>query len=203
MDASVHVIDYVIFCVVIVGSLLIGVYYSFSQKSSSEYLQGRRQLGLLPVSISMMVSFISAVTMQASASDTWLYMYHYRMSLYSLFCVQGVPGEVYTRGLYQFLPNIVSITASFLAIWTFVPVFYNLNLISTFQVKMNEISHKATVTILFWVFCSILRSASSRERLRSLRVYPWCATAFCSWVLRRSGQHRCCRVFLILQPTST
>ena len=67
MDASVHVIDYVIFCVVIVGSLLIGVYYSFSQKSSSEYLQGRRQLGLLPVSISMMVSFISAVTMQASA----------------------------------------------------------------------------------------------------------------------------------------
>ena len=69
MDTSVQVVDYVIFVVVIVGSLLIGVYFSFSQKSSSEYLQGRRQMGLVPVSISMMVSFISAVTMQVRRSS--------------------------------------------------------------------------------------------------------------------------------------
>ena len=156
MDASVHVIDYVIFCVVIVGSLLIGVYYSFSQKSSSEYLQGRHQLGLLPVSISMMVSFISAVTMQASVSDTctcicilYVSLQNVTIFLNPIVLCLGSSGRVYTRGLYQFLPNIVSITASFLAIWTFVPVFYNLHLTSTFQVKMNEISHKATVTILF------------------------------------------------------
>ena len=50
--------------------------------------------------------------------------------------VQGVPGEVYTRGLYQFLPNLLAVYGSFLAIFTFVPVYYNLRLTSTFQVRI-------------------------------------------------------------------
>ena len=63
---SVHVLDYVIFFGVLLGSLAIGIYYSFSQKSSSEYLQGKRRMRLVPVSISMTVSFVSAVTMQVN-----------------------------------------------------------------------------------------------------------------------------------------
>lgn len=64
VDIDIHILDYVIFVGVIIGSLCIGVYYSCSQRSSSEYLQGRRKMGLVPVSISMMVSFVSAITMQ-------------------------------------------------------------------------------------------------------------------------------------------
>ena len=66
MDSSIslHVLDYVIFFGVLLGSLTIGIYYSFSQKSSSEYLQGKRRMRLVPVSIAMIVSFVSAVTMQ-------------------------------------------------------------------------------------------------------------------------------------------
>ena len=47
---------------------------------------------------------------------------------------QGVPAEVYVYGLYQFLPNLIAAWGSFVAIWTFLPLYYNLRLTSVFQV---------------------------------------------------------------------
>ena len=66
LEANIHVLDYVIFLGVLVGSLAIGIYYSFSQRSSTEYLQGGRRMALVPVSISMMVSFVYAITIQVA-----------------------------------------------------------------------------------------------------------------------------------------
>ena len=63
-DLSVSVVDYIVLVSVLLFSLGIGIFYSYRQKTSEEYLHGGRQMALVPVSISLVVSFISAVTMQ-------------------------------------------------------------------------------------------------------------------------------------------
>ena len=52
-------------------------------------------------------------------------------------CSQGVPAEVYSHGFYQMLPNLLSEAGSLLAVWTFVPLYYNLQVVSVFQVHVH------------------------------------------------------------------
>ena len=61
------IFDYIVFSVVLLVSVGIGIFYSFRQKTSSEYLHGEHQMSLAPVSISLVVSYISAFTMQVRA----------------------------------------------------------------------------------------------------------------------------------------
>ena len=68
-DYSVSVVDYIVLVAVLLISLGIGIFYSCRQKTSEEYLHGGRQMSVIPVSISLVVSFISAITMQVSWSD--------------------------------------------------------------------------------------------------------------------------------------
>jgi Na+/proline symporter len=61
-----HIADYCIFAVTIVTSLGIGVYYALSggkQRTTSEYFVGNRKMAILPVAISLMVSFESSIMM--------------------------------------------------------------------------------------------------------------------------------------------
>ena len=61
---TVSVLDYIALVIVLLASLGIGVFYSCKQQTQEEYLHGGRQLRLIPVTISMVVSFVSAITMQ-------------------------------------------------------------------------------------------------------------------------------------------
>ena len=65
-DANVNtsIVDYIVLAGVLIASLGIGIFYSYKQKTSEEYLHGGRRMPLIPVSISLVVSFISAITMQ-------------------------------------------------------------------------------------------------------------------------------------------
>ena len=57
-----HWVDYLVLALVLLGSLGTGVFFACSggkQKTTSEYFQGNRQLSVLPVSMSIMVSYIS------------------------------------------------------------------------------------------------------------------------------------------------
>ena len=56
------VVDYCVFGGTLLMSLMIGVFYAFRGKhTNEEMLLGNRQLRVLPVSISVMVSFLSAI----------------------------------------------------------------------------------------------------------------------------------------------
>ena len=56
------VADYCVFGGTLLMSLMIGAFYAFrGQHSNDEMLLGNRQLKVLPVSISVMVSFLSAI----------------------------------------------------------------------------------------------------------------------------------------------
>lgn len=61
-----HAVDYLIFFLTILISLSIGVYHAFTggkQKTTSEFFVGDRKMSVLPVALSMMVTFESSILM--------------------------------------------------------------------------------------------------------------------------------------------
>ena len=111
---QLHIVDYVVFAATLAISLGIGVYHSFvggKQKTIEEYLLGNRQMGFIPVTLSMMVSYISTINLL------------------------GYPAEMYAFGAQYWLGVFGVVLGACLASWVFVPLFYPLQLVS-----VNEVS---------------------------------------------------------------
>ncbi|WAR28029.1 SC5A8-like protein [Mya arenaria] len=71
-DHIFHIADYVIFGATIAISLGIGLYYALSggkQRTTSEYFVGNRQMTIIPVAISLMVSFESSIMMLGTPAE--------------------------------------------------------------------------------------------------------------------------------------
>ncbi|XP_077564130.1 sodium-coupled monocarboxylate transporter 2-like [Haemaphysalis longicornis] len=107
-----HAADYCVLVAVLGLSSFIGVYFAWKDRRSTnnkEFLVGNRQLQLFPVTMSMMASFLSAIT------------------------ILGVPSEIFIHGS-QYMVNFVGlIIAIFLATTLFLPVFYEIDMISANQ----------------------------------------------------------------------
>ena len=109
---SFHVVDYCVFAAVLLISLAIGLYHAFSggkQKTKSEYLMGNRQMLLLPIAISILVSVISANT------------------------ILGIPAEMYSYGIDIFFTIGGIMVACLVVALTFVPLLYPLKLTSCYE----------------------------------------------------------------------
>ncbi|KAM8960474.1 sodium/iodide cotransporter [Pelodytes ibericus] len=104
--------DYGVFAVMLLGSTGIGLFYALSQrgqKTSEDFFIGGRKMTALPVGLSLSASFMSAVQ------------------------VLGVPAEAYRYGA-KFLQMCLGQTLnSFLTAYFFMPVFYRLEITSTYQ----------------------------------------------------------------------
>ena len=114
MIPSIHWADWLIFAGVLLVSLLVGVYQACAggkQKTAGEYLMGNRQLPFIPVTLSLLASYVSTNSIIGYAAETYTYGAQYSMSIIG-----------YTLGV-------------FLAIYIFIPLFYPLRLIS-----VNEVS---------------------------------------------------------------
>ena len=59
-------VDYAVLVTILAVSLGIGIYFGRKRQSSREYTSAKGQMGILPVSLSLTVSFISAITVQVS-----------------------------------------------------------------------------------------------------------------------------------------
>ncbi|CAC5362972.1 SLC5A6 [Mytilus coruscus] len=104
--------DYAVFAVTIIVSLGIGIYYAFSggkQKTTSEYLVGNRQMSILPVALSLMVSFESSIMML------------------------GFPAEVYSYGIMFWLSNAGIMIALLLGTRIVIPLVHPLRIKSVFE----------------------------------------------------------------------
>ncbi|UYV76494.1 hypothetical protein LAZ67_14000717, partial [Cordylochernes scorpioides] len=112
MAYSFSLIDYIIFVAMVMVSGVIGVYYRFSggrQTTSKEFLVANHSMGPVPVSFSLMASFMSAVTLL------------------------GVSQEMYRHGTLFILINIGYCIGTPLAAHIFLPVFYSIRATSAFQ----------------------------------------------------------------------
>ena len=110
---TIHAVDYVIFVVMLLGTLAIGVYHACTggkQKTTSEYLTGDRNLSFFPVSVSLTASFFSSILML------------------------GFPAEAYTNGGMYWLYAVGIAIGAILSATLFVPVFHPLKLTSVNEV---------------------------------------------------------------------
>ena len=114
---SLHVADYVVFAGALVIALGIGVYYALTgdrQRTTGQYLLGNRKMSLLPVTISMMVTYISTLTLM------------------------GYPTEVFAYGVQYCLGSFSGAIGIVLASYVFLPVFYPLKLTSVNEVRVSR-----------------------------------------------------------------
>ncbi|CAD5121146.1 DgyrCDS9681 [Dimorphilus gyrociliatus] len=112
IKTSFHWADYLLFIGTLLISLGIGIYYAIAggkQKTTKEYLMGNKSLGVIPVALSMFMSYISAIL------------------------ILGNTAEMYLHGTQMWMAAVGSSLAFAISSVIFVPLFYPLNITSSFQ----------------------------------------------------------------------
>ena len=107
------IVDYAVFAIMLLISVAIGIYHAFAggkQKTTAEFLLANRKMMAIPVGLSLLASFMSAIT------------------------ILGVPAEIYTFGT-QYWMIITSYIFLFPAVaLVFVPVFRAVDITSSYEV---------------------------------------------------------------------
>ncbi|XP_074659559.1 sodium-coupled monocarboxylate transporter 1-like [Tubulanus polymorphus] len=104
--------DYVVFGIVLVVSAGIGIYYGCTgnrQSTTHTFLMADRQMSFFPVSLSLLASFMSAIT------------------------ILGTPAELYVYGTQYMAIGLSYFFVCPLAAHVFIPMFYNLGVTSVFE----------------------------------------------------------------------
>src|SRR6188472_1756290 len=70
MQSSFHAIDWVIVAVYLVAMALVGIYFSRKQTSLDQYLRAERNMGWLPVGLSLMAALNSGMDYLMQPSST-------------------------------------------------------------------------------------------------------------------------------------
>ncbi|GBP13178.1 Sodium-coupled monocarboxylate transporter 1 [Eumeta japonica] len=104
-------IDYLVFVVMLAICGCVGIYFGFvkKQKSAQQYLMGGRNMSLMPVTFSLVASFISGISLL------------------------GMPTEVYVYGTSYFFVLIGALCMTIITSYTFLPLFYELRLTSAYE----------------------------------------------------------------------
>ncbi|XP_012682780.1 solute carrier family 5 member 6a [Clupea harengus] len=105
-------LDYVIFAILLVASTGIGLYHAFSggrQRTTQEFLLADRSMSCLPVSLSLLATFQSAVA------------------------ILGAPSEVYAHGTQYWFLGCSYFLGLLIPAHIFIPVFYRLRLSSAYE----------------------------------------------------------------------
>lgn len=107
------VLDYVVLIGFLVLSAGIGVFFAWRDrrsKSNKQFLTANKELGWLPVSMSMMASFLSSIA------------------------ILGLPSEVFVRGSTIWTGAISSSLAVLMAAYVFLPMYYKMDITSINEV---------------------------------------------------------------------
>ncbi|XP_046554446.1 sodium-coupled monocarboxylate transporter 1-like isoform X1 [Haliotis rubra] len=130
------VVDYVLFGLTLFISASIGLVYAIIDRkklSSKEYLFGGRQMSVIPVALSLLVTFLSAITLL------------------------GTPAEMYRYTTMYWYLCLSFVFAIVLSVVLFVPFFYKLGITSVFQyleMRFNKIVR--TMAVILFMFPTII-----------------------------------------------
>lgn len=123
------IVDYVVFVAMLAVSAAIGIYYACSgskQRTTKEFLLGNRNMSVFPVAMSVLASFLSAVTLL------------------------GVPAEVYLNGTMFVMSCFGFLLMVPTTAYLYLPVFYHLGLTSAhqyLQLRFNRTLRSVASTI--------------------------------------------------------
>lgn len=117
-------LDMLSFVLMLALSTLIGVYFGLwgkKEDTPKEYLHGGKTMSILPVAMSLSVSVVSGVT------------------------VMGAPSEIYLYGTLYWLICISCVIVGLINNYFYLPVFYDLQLTSTYEYLELRFSKKVRV----------------------------------------------------------
>lgn len=120
-------VDYVLFALVLVVSALIGVFYMIKeyraaqQMTSDDVLMGGRDIGIFPIAMSLMASFMGAIT------------------------VLGTPTEMYNNNTSYWLAGMAMLITVPLTNHIFLPFFHDLSLTSAYEYLQRRFSKSVRV----------------------------------------------------------
>lgn len=133
-------IDYVLFVTVLVISFFIGLYHGFWSKNKpttpEEYFLGNRNMGVIPVALSLLVTYISGMN------------------------IIGVTSDVYAYGTYHWLYAVSMFVMVIVTSHILLPVFYELRLPSSFSYLKLRFGRKIQLlgSLLFILQISLFSS---------------------------------------------
>ncbi|XP_072761247.1 sodium-coupled monocarboxylate transporter 1-like [Anoplolepis gracilipes] len=150
-------LDYALFSLLLVVSVLIGVYFGFfsKQDSTTEYLLGGKRMGCFPVAMSIIASHISGISLL------------------------GIPAEVLHHGTQYAVCIITATITAIITSYIFLPVFYKLQLTSTFEYLEVRFSRKVrllssvlfTISLLMYVPIVIYVPAIAFAQVTNLSIH--------------------------------
>lgn len=112
--------DYVVFIGMLALSAAIGIYYAFAgggQKTAGQFLMASRSMGVIPICLSLLASFLSGISLI------------------------GIPVEVYLFGFSTYLAMIGLVFSITAATVFYLPVFYKLEVTSAYEVIFQFFSN--------------------------------------------------------------
>ena len=113
-----QVLDWCLFSALILISLGVGVFIAVrGQGTTDEVLMGNRNLSLIPVTLSIFMSFLSAISVLGNSAE--MYQYGAQMWRKTFGFALG----------YMLIPVLI------------VPILYNLQLTSSFEVSIQNYTH--------------------------------------------------------------
>ena len=126
-------VDFTVFAVMLLLSAFIGIYHAFTggrQRTTKEFLFANRGMMGIPVALSLLASFMSAIT------------------------ILGVPSEIYIHGTQYWL-IIASYVILFPAVaLVFVPVFRAVEISSSYEVgsrcSCTELQWQSAAFVVLW-----------------------------------------------------
>ncbi|XP_017879892.1 sodium-coupled monocarboxylate transporter 1-like [Ceratina calcarata] len=112
--------DYAVFALMLVSCGFIGIYFGFIKKSSgiAEYLVGGRNMKTLPVSLSLIATFISGISLL------------------------GTPTEVYVHGTSYLFVGVGTVIVAFVMSAVYLPIFHELKLTTTYEYLEKRFDRK-------------------------------------------------------------
>lgn len=118
--------DYGVLAIILGCSLSIGLFQAYKArrgKDPTDFLMANKQAGLLPLTMSSVATYLSAVTLM------------------------GLPSEVYTSGVQYFVAWAASIFGYTAAAYIFMPIFHNLHFTSCMEVSDRYLDMRQTLDI--------------------------------------------------------
>ncbi|XP_055979694.1 sodium-dependent multivitamin transporter [Sorex fumeus] len=132
VSSSFSTVDYVVFVLLLVLSLAIGLYHAcrgWGRHTMGQLLMADRKMGCLPVALSLLATFQSAVA------------------------ILGVPSEIYRFGTQYWFLGCSYLLGLLIPAHVFIPIFYRLHLTSAYEyleLRFNKaVRMCGTVTFIF------------------------------------------------------
>nr|XP_049691920.1 sodium-coupled monocarboxylate transporter 1 [Helicoverpa armigera] len=90
-------VDYVVFVLMLAISAVVGVYWGFMKKQTTQadYLLGGRNMKVIPVSMSLVASFVSGITLLGSPTEVYMHGTQYAYIIGAIFLMSIIMTQIY------------------------------------------------------------------------------------------------------------